>query len=150
MKKLPIQPAGWVVFGVGLVALFGALVLNWRELLVLAIGCGAILLLSLGLVVGRSEVRLERALANDRVTVGDDAIVELHATNTGSVRTSRQIISEAIDGAQVAVPLPALAPGAERTVTWKGGRDLSSLNGEPVRLRFVVKDADLYSFRFVP
>ncbi|NOX53996.1 MAG: twin-arginine translocation signal domain-containing protein [Planctomycetes bacterium] len=37
----------------------------------------------------------------------------------------------------------------ERTVTWKSGSDLSRLAGQPVRLRFVLRDADLYSFRFV-
>ncbi|MBI5395068.1 MAG: hypothetical protein HZA91_07210 [Verrucomicrobia bacterium] len=35
----------------------------------------------------------------------------------------------------------------ERAVAWKG-RSLSSLSGKPVRLRFVLKDADLYSLRF--
>jgi hypothetical protein len=37
----------------------------------------------------------------------------------------------------------------ERVVLWKGGSDVSSLAGKPVRLRFVIKDADLFSFRFV-
>jgi len=36
----------------------------------------------------------------------------------------------------------------DRTVSWKGGSDVSRLAGKPVRLRFEVKDADLYSFRF--
>jgi hypothetical protein len=36
----------------------------------------------------------------------------------------------------------------ERTVAWKGGSDVSSLAGKPVRLRIVMKDADLFSFRF--
>ncbi len=36
----------------------------------------------------------------------------------------------------------------ERTVSWKQGPDLSVLAGKPVRLRFVLKDADLYSLRF--
>ena len=36
-----------------------------------------------------------------------------------------------------------------RTVTWKQGADLASLAGKPVRLRFVLKDADVYSFQFV-
>jgi hypothetical protein len=35
----------------------------------------------------------------------------------------------------------------ERVVSWKGG-DLGRLAGKPVRLRFVMKDADLYSLRF--
>jgi hypothetical protein len=36
----------------------------------------------------------------------------------------------------------------ERAYRWKSGDDLSSLAGKPVRLRFVLKDADLYSLRF--
>jgi hypothetical protein len=38
----------------------------------------------------------------------------------------------------------------QRTVTWKGRSDLSTLAGTPVRLRFVLQDADLYSLRFAP
>jgi len=36
----------------------------------------------------------------------------------------------------------------ERTVTWRGGKDLSELAGKPVRLRFVMRDADLYALKF--
>ena len=36
----------------------------------------------------------------------------------------------------------------ERPVVWKGGSDLGALAGRPVRLRVVLKDADLYAFRF--
>ena len=36
----------------------------------------------------------------------------------------------------------------ERTVSWKGRDDVSRLAGKAVRLRFVMKDADLYSIRF--
>jgi hypothetical protein len=35
-------------------------------------------------------------------------------------------------------------------VVWKSGHDVSSLAGKPVRLLFVLKDADVYSFRFEP
>lgn len=38
----------------------------------------------------------------------------------------------------------------ERVVAWKGGHDVSRLAGRPVRLRFVMKDADLYAIRFQP
>lgn len=37
-----------------------------------------------------------------------------------------------------------------RPVTWQGRTDVSALAGKPVRLRFGMKDADLYSIRFVP
>jgi hypothetical protein len=36
----------------------------------------------------------------------------------------------------------------EREVAWKGGRDVSALAGKAVRLRFLLKDADLFSYRF--
>ncbi len=36
----------------------------------------------------------------------------------------------------------------DATYTWKSGEDLSRLKGQPVRLRFVLKDADVYSYRF--
>lgn len=34
------------------------------------------------------------------------------------------------------------------TIAWTGGTDISRLAGTPVRLRVVLKDADLYSFQF--
>jgi hypothetical protein len=38
----------------------------------------------------------------------------------------------------------------DRPVSWKAGRDVSSLSGEPVRIRFALNDADLFAFRFGP
>ncbi len=37
----------------------------------------------------------------------------------------------------------------DRTVTWRNASDVRSLAGKPVRLRFQLKDADLYAFQFV-
>jgi hypothetical protein len=36
----------------------------------------------------------------------------------------------------------------DRIVSWKNGSDVSALAGRAVRLRFVMKDADLYAIRF--
>jgi putative membrane-bound dehydrogenase-like protein len=38
----------------------------------------------------------------------------------------------------------------ERVVAWKTGSDVTSLAGTPVRLRFILADADVFSFRFRP
>ncbi|MCK5704063.1 MAG: hypothetical protein KAI29_23075, partial [Cyclobacteriaceae bacterium] len=43
---------------------------------------------------------------------------------------------------------PLFGDSIERIVTWKNGRDLSSLEGKTIRLRFLIKDADLFSFKF--
>ena len=36
----------------------------------------------------------------------------------------------------------------DRTVTWRGSSDVGALAGQPVRLRLVLRDAEVYSFRF--
>lgn len=36
----------------------------------------------------------------------------------------------------------------EKEVSWKGKPNLNELSGKPIKLRFVMKDADLYSIRF--
>jgi len=36
----------------------------------------------------------------------------------------------------------------EQVVHWKSGSDVARLAGRPLRLRFVLKDADLYALRF--
>ncbi|MEX2577670.1 MAG: hypothetical protein WD342_01320 [Verrucomicrobiales bacterium] len=36
----------------------------------------------------------------------------------------------------------------DRKVSWKSGTDVSALAGKPVRLRFWMKDADIFSFQF--
>jgi hypothetical protein len=36
----------------------------------------------------------------------------------------------------------------ERVVTWKDSGSVSRLASQPIRLRFILKDADLFSFRF--
>jgi hypothetical protein len=38
----------------------------------------------------------------------------------------------------------------EHAVAWKNGRNISALAGKPVRLRFVLQDADLYALQFKP
>lgn len=43
---------------------------------------------------------------------------------------------------------PIFGDTLERVVTWKQGSDVSSLTGKPVRLRFVLNDADVYAFQF--
>jgi hypothetical protein len=36
----------------------------------------------------------------------------------------------------------------ERACAWRGGESVAALRGQPVRLRFALKDADVFSFRF--
>jgi hypothetical protein len=53
-----------------------------------------------------------------------------------------------IEGFALADCPPHFGDTVQRTVTWKHGTDVIALDGRPVRIRFQLKDADLYSFRF--
>ena len=77
----------------------------------------------------------------------------LHLNFATSAAGSVQVELQQPDG--TAMPGFALAECNElfgdtvdRVVTWKGGGDVRSLVGKPVRLRFELKDADVYSFQF--
>jgi len=44
---------------------------------------------------------------------------------------------------------PMIGDKVQHITTWKSGSNVSALSDKPIRLRFVLCDADLYSFRFV-
>lgn len=54
----------------------------------------------------------------------------------------------ALPGFALADCPPQFGDSVERTVHWQGGTNVGALAGKPVRLRFELRDADLYSLRF--
>jgi hypothetical protein len=53
-----------------------------------------------------------------------------------------------VDGFRLAECPEILGDRMERTVRWNDGDDVGRLAGKPVRLRFVMSDADLFALRF--
>jgi hypothetical protein len=43
---------------------------------------------------------------------------------------------------------PAFGDAVDRVVTWRRGPSVAALAGRPVRLRFHLSDAEIFSFRF--
>jgi hypothetical protein len=67
----------------------------------------------------------------------------------GSVQVEIQTAEgEAIPGFTLADATEAFGDKIDATFAWKNGTDVTALAGKPVRLRFVVRDADVYSYRF--
>ena len=67
----------------------------------------------------------------------------------GSIRVEIQDVDgKPLDGFALADCPEIFGDTITRTVTWKDTQDLSPLSGKPIRLRFELQDADLYSFRF--
>lgn len=55
-----------------------------------------------------------------------------------------------VPGFAVTDSVEMLGNRIEHTMAWRKGTDVSALEGKAVRLRFVMKDADIYSLRFAP
>jgi len=82
---------------------------------------------------------------------GKQLTLNLSTSAAGGIKVEIQ------DASGQAIPGFALADCSElntddlaRVVSWKNGSDVSSLAGKPVRLRFHLKDADLYALQFTP
>ena len=73
-----------------------------------------------------------------------------YATSTpGAVRCEiLDEIGKPIEGFSLAECDEIVGDEIERVVSWKGRTDLKDVAGKPVRLRFAMKAADLYSIRF--
>ena len=55
---------------------------------------------------------------------------------------------QSADGVLLAQSRELIGDRIARTVAWSGGKDLAEWSGQPVRLRFRMKDAELFSLRF--
>jgi hypothetical protein len=68
---------------------------------------------------------------------------------TGGVQVEVQDAQgKPLPGFAIADSVEQIGDEIERTVSWKAGNDLSHLAGEPIKLRFSMRDADLYAIQF--
>ena len=80
---------------------------------------------------------------------GDQLVINFSTSGAGSIQVEIQDTSgDAIPGFGLDDCPEVFGDDLERVVTWKNGTDVSQLSGQPIRLRFLLKDADLYSIRF--
>lgn len=80
---------------------------------------------------------------------GNELTINFGTSAAGSIRLEIQdAAGNPLPGFSLAEATEQIGNEIARTVTWKQGGNVSSLAGKAVRLRFVIKDADLYSFKF--
>jgi len=79
---------------------------------------------------------------------GRELVLNYSTSVMGSVRV--EVLSEgnAAPGYALGLCLPLIGDSIEQPVAWTHGTDVGRLAGKPVRLRFVMKEADLFSMRF--
>ena len=80
---------------------------------------------------------------------GNRLTINAATTATGSVRVEIQnAAGQPRPGFTLADCTPLAGDSLSGTISWKNKSDISSFAGQAVRLRFALKDADVYSFRF--
>jgi hypothetical protein len=80
---------------------------------------------------------------------GNRLTLNFSTSAAGSIRVEIQdATGQPLPGFTLDDAIETIGNEIERTVEWKCGGDLSSLAGQPVRLRFVMQDADLFALRF--
>lgn len=81
---------------------------------------------------------------------GSRLILNYSTSAAGSIRVEIQDeAGKPIPGCSLRDSRELFGDSVEQVVSWTRTRDLSALSATPVRLRFVLKDADLYSIRFL-
>lgn len=82
---------------------------------------------------------------------GRQLVINFSTSAAGSVQIEIQDANgEPIPGFSLSESEEIYGDSLSQVVLWKNGSDVSNLAGKPIRLRFLLKDSDIYSFRFQP
>jgi hypothetical protein len=80
---------------------------------------------------------------------GQQLVINYGTSAAGDIRVEIQNeAGKAIPGFAVSDCRSIIGDEIERVVSWRSGSNVSKLAGQTLRLRFVMKDADLYSIQF--
>ena len=81
---------------------------------------------------------------------GDELALNFSTSAAGCVRVEIQDGNgKPVDGFRLNECPRILGNKIKHIVKWKNGSDVNKLAGRPIRLRFELRDADLFSFRFI-
>jgi len=105
-----------------------------------------------GFVSATAPLSGGEVLTKPLVFEGGNLTLNFETSGAGSIRVEIQDADgDPIDGYTLADCPPIFGDSLRYTVRWRTrGGDVRPLSGRPVRLRFVLEDADLYAFQFVP
>jgi len=103
-----------------------------------------------GFVSAHARLSGGKVLTRPLTFSGSRLLLNVSTSAAGSVRVElRDADGRPVEGFRASDCPEIYCDEIERVVKWKGGPDVSSLQGKAVRLVFLLKDADLYAFRFV-
>ncbi len=102
-----------------------------------------------GFVSAKAPLSGGELLTKPLVFSGKELGVNFASSAAGDIRVEIQDeAGKALPGFSLEDCPPMFGDSVERGVAWDKGAELSGLAGRTVRLRFVLRDADLYAYRF--
>ena len=82
---------------------------------------------------------------------GSKLLLNVSTSAAGGVRVEVQDADgKPVEGLAASDCTEIYGDSTDRVVSWGARDDLTALRGRPVRLRFILKDADVYAFEFAP
>lgn len=91
------------------------------------------------------------AVTKPLVFAGRELALNFSTSAAGGVKVGfEDVDGKAVPGFGLEDCVMQIGNELERKVAWKSGSDVSTLAGKTLRLRFSMKDADIYSFQFTP
>ena len=102
-----------------------------------------------GFVSVKTPMRGGELITRPIVFDGNNLLINFSTSAAGNIRVEIQdAAGKPVSGFALEDCYEIFGDEVERVVKWKNGSYLSKLAGMPIRLRFVMKDANLYSIRF--
>jgi hypothetical protein len=102
-----------------------------------------------GFVAARAPAAGGELITKPICFTGNSLVVNFVTRPAGSLRVELQDAGgKPLDGLSLAACAPLRGDSIAQGVAWKDGAAAGRWAGKPVRLRFELKDADLFSFRF--
>lgn len=102
-----------------------------------------------GFVALNAPLKGGEVVTKPLIFAGNALSLNFSTSAAGSIRVEIQAPDgKPIPGYSLADCYEVFGDNLDRVVAWKTGCDLSQLAGQPIRLRFTLKDADLYAIRF--
>ena len=89
------------------------------------------------------------ASPNPIVFTGQQLHVNYSTSAAGSLYVELQDLDgQPLSGFTQQDSLEHYGDSTEQVIRWKSGTNVSTLTGKPIRIRFILKDGDLYSYQF--
>jgi hypothetical protein len=102
-----------------------------------------------GFVSAKAALKGGELVTRPVVFKGKKLLMNFSTSGAGRIRVELQdAAGQPLEGFALTDAIDVVGDSLERPALWKRGSDVSRLAGKPVRIRFVLNDADLYSYQF--